>query len=682
MSVNGLVSGLQTDDIISKVMAVARQQQDQLKSEKTDDQSKLAVWQDLNTRVLALKMKADSLATQQGLDKYTVQSSDESVLTASASADAAPGTYFIKVINRAQSHQIAGQAKGITPTPFTSTTADIGTGTLKFTFGSGPNRDTSNDFEVTIDSQNNTLMGARDAINRANKNVQASVVNTGTSINPSYQLLLTSKNSGDASQFTVDAGTTSLDFSTVTQQGKDATLELGDSQNSSAITVHKASNTINDLIPGVTLNIINPDSNNIIKLDVTRDTRSVMTAVQDFITQYNDLSDTISKQYNLDPTTGEGGPLFGDWDLQQLQMTLMNSVTKSVVGADPKYGSMAAVGITMDTQGDLTMDEAQFTKALQAAPDQVSKLFASGMQSDSTYVSYLSSSAQTQSSGTVGWNVNITQAARRAQVTAKTAIQDTGLGNDEYLTISATGTNSKAIQLKQGWSLSQIIEEVNKYSSETGVAALATQADGTTASDSSLNTYLTLRSTRYGSVYDVKAFSSLSYKSGTTSGIGNVEISGAKPDGESDAGTGVGLTGLDVAGTINNESAQGVGQVLTGNSTVSNSQTNGLALMITSDKPMTTTVYFTKGVGTMIRDTLIDITSVTGLVNKAQDSINARMSDIDKEVADWDTRLQAQQDRLYTEFSQMESQLADLQSQGNYLSSQIAAMNGTSNSKK
>ena len=90
-------------------------------------------------------------------------------------------------------------------------------------------------------------------------------------------------------------------------------------------------------------------------------------------------------------------------------------------------------------------------------------------------------------------------------------------------------------------------------------------------------------------------------------------------------------------------------------------------------------IYFTKGLATSLRDTLLDMTSSTGAINKAQNALTAEMSDIDKNIAAFAERLQAQEDKLYTQFSAMEAQLAKLQRQGDYLTQQITAMTNTSN---
>lgn len=672
MSIGGLISGLQTSDIISKIMEIARRPQTQLKTDKTDAQLRLSIWQDLNTRILALKTAADTIAVPGAFANCQANSSDLTVLQATAGTSAVPGTYYLTVKSRAQSHQIAGLCPGSPAAPFTSPTADIGTGKVSFTFAADPTKS----FDVTIDSTNNTLTGLRDAINRANKSVRASIINTGTASSPSYQLILSSTTTGEAARFTVSADPTILvDFSTVIQQGSDAEIQLGSGgEGATPITVKKDTNTITDLIPGVTLNVINPAPDAAVKLEIVRGTNVIKDSIQKFVQQYNDLSDAIAAQFKYDAASGTSGALMGNWDLQTVQIALSSVVGGTVEGVDRRFSALATIGITQDTQGHLQIDDAVLTKAIDNNLTDVSRLFAADLTSDSAYVSYLSSSSSTRPSPTTGWSVVITQAARQAQVTAGVAMTGT-LDTDEVLTIysdSSRASTATPISLSRGWTLSRVIAEINTYSDRTGVAAVATKADGTVSSNPEENVYLTLRSVRYGSTANVYAFSNVSNSTGSTSGLGKKLVTISDPGGES--GTGVGLAGLDVAGTINGEACKGTGQMLTANPADSNSAIKGLSLLITSTSPMSTKVYFTKGIGTLLRDTLVSMTSLTGIVTAAQNSINTEISDLDKRIADMEERLNTQEEKLWKQFNNLESQLAKLQDQGNYLTRQIEAL--------
>ncbi len=662
-SINGLVSGLRTDEIVAKMMELAKRPQTKLQADKTDAQLRLSTWQNLNVRIMAVKSKLDSIAVSGAFDNCQANSSDLGVLQASAGIGASPGTYFLKVINRAQGHQLAGvtSSEGM----FTSPAATIGAGQVKFNFASDP----SKDFTVDIDTANNTLTGLKDAINRANGGVQASIINAGSTSSPSYQLILTSKETGEVSQFTVDADPTiAMDFSGIVQRGTDAEIQFGGGgDGSSPIIIKKNTNTITDLIPGVTLNIINHAPDKTIKLDVVRGTGVIKSSIEDFVAQYNDLSDAISAQFKFDPASKVTQPLMGSWDLQHVQMALGSALGGVVSGVSKEFSALATVGITLDMSGHLQIDDAALSKALENNLQDVSRLFASSMRSNSTHISMLSSSSATQPSSTDGWEVNITQAARQAQVTATAAFSDT-LGADETLTIYTNAAKTTSITLKEGWSLDRVLSEINKYSDKTGATAIATRADGSVSSNAAENVYLSVRSIRYGGDADVFVYSSQAANEPAVTGFGDVTVSSTEP------GNGTGLKALDVEGTINGERCTGKGQILTADPEDSKSSIQGLTLLITSESAINSKVYFTKGIATSLRDTLIDMTSSNGTISKAQAALTDTMSDIDKDMVKISERLQAQEDKLYSQFSAMEAQLAKLQQQSQYLAQQITAM--------
>jgi flagellar hook-associated protein 2 len=656
MSVGGLISGLKTDEIISKVMEIARRPQNKLQNDKAATQRKLAVWQSLNTRILALKTKCDSIASQSSFQAKSASSSDSSAIDVSASTSADPGTFYVKVNSRAQAHQVSSQT-------YASINDQIGTGTVAINF----THNSSKSFEVTIDSANNTLAGLRDAINKANKGVRAAIVNSGTSSEPAYRLILTSTSTGSEAEFTVNtsglSGGTTPTITQIVQQADDAEITLG--EGAGAITVTKNSNVVTDLIPGVTLNILQADPSKTIRIDVARNNSSIKAAIQDFVTQYNGLMDAIGEQFKYDSETGESGVLMGDYTLQALQMELESIVSSSVSGVSTAYSALSSVGITLDTKGHLNIDDEKLTKALAEHSTDVAKLFAPNLSSNSSYVSFITSSPDTKPSGTTGWTVDITQAARQSQVTAGVSMS-APLDSDEVLHI-----NGITVNLTSGMTLNQVIAEINKYSDLTGVSALATDASG-----SGTGTYLTLRTVRYGSATGLSAYSSRSNQSGNTTGIGNVVVT--EDNGAGESGTGVGIAGLDVAGTINGERCTGVGQLLRADPEDDNSDIKGLSLQVTSPSTLTTQVVFSKGIGSVLADTLQTMTSATGIVTKAEESLNTEIEDFDTQIAEMESRLLAQQERLYIQFNTMERQLSKLQNQSNWLTAALANLNKNS----
>lgn len=654
MSVGGLVSGLKTDDIIAKIMEYARQPQTKMLADKAEAQNKLAVWQSINTRVLALKLKSDSISSTASFSAMTVTSSDSDIVTASASSSAVPGTYFVKVTSRAQAHEIASQSGA-----YTSMNDAVGTGAVKIRQANG------DEFTVNLDANNNTLAGLRDAINKADKSVHATIINSGSVENPNYRMMLTSTTPGLDSRITlVDttglAGGTAPTFNQEVQAASNAVVELG--EGAGKITVSSSTNTVADLIPGVTLNVLDFDAGKTVRIDVGRNTAAVKSAIQDFVAQYNDLSDAIGAQFDYDAETGESGALMGDFMLQSVQMDIESMVTGPVSGLDSKYGSLAAIGITLDTSGHLSIDDAELNKVIQDNPTAVSKLFSANLESSSSYISLAASTADTQPSGAAGWQVQITQAARRAQVTAGTTMSNP-LEFDETLTI-----NGEAVSLAAGDDLDDVIAKINLHSGDTNAVAARTGADGTGTGD-----YLSIRRLQYGSNYTVSVLSSLATTAGDTTGFGNQLVKSDDPVGQ--GGPGTRMLGLDVAGIINGAAATGRGQILSLAGDSDNAAA-GVSLLVTASSAMApANVVFSKGVGASVRDLLVNLTSSDGSITTAQDGLNQLIADYDDSIESMESRFVDQESRLYAQFSAMEAQLAKLQDQGNYIASQVSAMN-------
>jgi flagellar hook-associated protein 2 len=652
-SITGLASGLKTDEIISKLMEIARQPQNNLKTEKTTAQSKLTAWQDLNTRVLALKMKCDSLSTSSSFGLMQTVSSNKDIVTATATTSAIPGDYYLKVVQRAQAHQVASQSGA-----FTSTNDVVGTGTVTFTLNNG------NSFQVTLDSNNNTLGGLKDAINKAGKGVSASIMNAGTATSPDYRLILTSTATGvEAGMKSVAVNLTggtapSFNIDSPVQQAQNAKIIIGGGANTTPITVEKSTNTITDVIPGVTLNIASADENTTVKISVSRDIASVKQKIQDFVSMYNSLMSAIKEQTSYDSASNEGGVLLGDSQLQSVQMQIESALGAAVDGLSTQFRSLAAIGITSDSTGTLNINDEELTAALNDHPGDVARLFDSDLDSTSSYVSYIAATPDTKGSGAAGWSVSITQAARRAQITAG-AEMSAALDADETLSINGT-----SITLTGGMTIDEVISAINSYSSKTNVVALRTGADGTGTGN-----YITLRRVQYGSTYDITVYSSVSNSSGNTSGIGTVVAKASEQ----------GLAGLDVKGTINGEEATGSGQTLSLKS--SKNAANGLSLLVTTATPLeSVNVKFTKGIGSAMRDLLVTLSSTNGALSTAQQGITDYINDLDDQISDMDTSLANKEAALWTQFNSMESQLAKLQAQGNYITAQLNALNN-SNSK-
>jgi flagellar hook-associated protein 2 len=663
-SVSGVISGLDTDGIISKMVAFAGAPIKILQSKQAKITTQLAAWQDTNTRLLALKVKADALTSPISFQNKTVSSSDDDLLGVTANVDATPGSYAVTVNRIAQAEQ--RQSQGYLDT----TSTQIGTGSVTVGVGSAAK-------SITLDSTNNTLAGLKDAINRADVGVTASIVDLGSGSTHDYHLQLTGKSTGASSSITWNptlAGGTAPAWTTLTA-AQDSMITVGPVGNTTTIT--KSSNTINDVYPGLTFNLKGADAGKQVTVAVSADTSGVKDKIKGFVDQYNDVMDFINDQFSFDPETNTSGTLFGDFTLQGIQQDLRNKVLAVIPGLPAGMNTLSQIGITSDTKDHLILNETDLDQALSSNPDGVMKLFANTGQTTDFSVSYLGvTNATKDTGGSSGYRVRVDQVATQTRVTAGAA-QTSNLAADETLTVNGTG-----IHLTAGMTPQQVVDEINKNSATTGVSASRTLADGSGAGD-----YLTLTRVAYGSGQGITAVSNVTNGGGApqtdTSGVGKQQVSEMLSVGET--GTGTGKAGQNVAGafgvTVNGvttwEPTTGVGQILTGKT--GNANTEGLRVKAAS----TSTgehgqITVSRGIAGVLSGLMSFLTSKQGAVTTTEDSLNKQISDLQDEVTTQNARISDYEDHLRNQFSLMEGQLGTLQSQGNYLSAQLGALNKSS----
>ncbi|MCC6485395.1 MAG: flagellar filament capping protein FliD [Armatimonadetes bacterium] len=654
-SISGLISGLQTDDIIQKLIDFKKRPIQLLNNQKTQLTDKLAAWQSLNARLLAVKLRAADLTTASTFGSKSAVSSDESVATVSASSAATQGSYTLKVLSLAKAQQLGSAQNYESPT-----NSSVGNGTITI-----HNTSSNQAWSITIPEGADSLEAVRDAINASGSDAIANIVSDG-SASP-YRLVLTSRKTGSAGALSVTTSLTGgagLSFdgpSSVISPADDAQVQLG--SGATPIVVTSSSNTITTLIPGVTLTLNSAAPDRSISVNVGSDTQGITKKIQDFVSAYNDYVSFARDAARYDPETQQSGPLIGDFTLQTLQSNISGHLNRGVSGLSGAVAALSSLGVRLTQDGTLSIDSATLQEQLSTNLAQASRVMArSGAATDAGIV-FLNATGATRESTGAGYSIDITQVATQARVTAGVAMS-APLAQEETLTI-----NGAQVTLSAGSDLATVVSAINAISSRTGVTVAATQADG-----SGTGSYLTFRSNSYGSSVHVSILSTVSSGVAGSSGVGNVQATDTSAQGEN--GTGTGAAGVDVAGLINGELATGNGKILT--SASSNPTTGGLSVLVNS----TTTgskgfVTYSRGVAAAINDVLASLTDIsTGAVTTTQKGLQDQITSLDDQMASLNTRLSQEEERIRTQFAALESTLSTIQSQGQYLSAQFAALSG------
>ena len=101
----GLFSGINTADMIEKLMAVERRPLNSLMQRKSDYETQISAFGELSS-VLSEFQSALSDLRSTSLPSLTATSTDDSILTASAGTTASEGQFQITVNSIAQEHKI------------------------------------------------------------------------------------------------------------------------------------------------------------------------------------------------------------------------------------------------------------------------------------------------------------------------------------------------------------------------------------------------------------------------------------------------------------------------------------------------------------------------------------------------------------------------------------------------
>jgi flagellar hook-associated protein 2 len=339
----GLASGLDTNSIISQLMGLAAQPQNQLKSQlahtQSVEQSYQSVISGLNTLSTSLvALGASSTSTAAALSTSpTVWSSTKvtsSVTSVAGSADstAIPGSLLRFNVTSLANAQITTIATN-NGTAVTNPSAGI----------------TINGQNVPLTDGSNAAVAA--AINGAGLGVRASVVTT----DQGTVLQLTGTKTGQTNSFTVSG----FDDPSPKQivAASDAQILIGD-PNGSNYTVSSATNTFTGVAPGVTFTVSELASN--VTLGVSSDENAVASGVQTMVNNLNSVLTTLS---NL---TGKGDLLQGDSTVSTIAMSFLSAVSGGDAGK-----TFATYGISLNQNGTLDFDQSAFLTAWRENPQDV-----------------------------------------------------------------------------------------------------------------------------------------------------------------------------------------------------------------------------------------------------------------------------------------------------------------------
>ncbi|HUW26452.1 MAG TPA: flagellar filament capping protein FliD [Gallionella sp.] len=653
-------SNIDVNSIVSQLMVVERQPLNKLDAKEASYQAKLSAYGRVKGTVSDFQTALQGLNSTSKFQVLTATPSDATVLSASASSIAVAGTYSVEVSSLAQAQRLVAAGQ-------TNSTAAIGTGTattVTFDFGTinGGSFDTGTGLysgaaftsngsgaqSISIDSSNNSLQGIRDAINAAGIGVTATIVNDGGET--PYRLALASGSNGASGSMKITvsgdaavdallahdpAGTQNLS-ETVTAQNANFKVN--------GIAISKTSNTVGDVVPGVTLNL-NKVSASPVTLTVARDTSAISSSIKSFVAAYNDLTGTLTSLSAYDATSQKGAILQGDATVRSLQTQLRNMLNTAVVGSSGALTTLSDVGIAFQKDGTLAINQTKLDSAMASNFSDIASLFTAVGKSTDSLVTYNNASSSTKPGN---YEVNITQIATQGKTVGSGAVTFPlviGAGNNT-LDLAVNGVSASVTLTEATYNTAQqLVAELQ--SKINGVNALSSQNISVIVSENA--GALTVTSINYGST------SSVSITGGTAKT--ELGLDGNTP-----------TAGMNVAGSIGGLSATGSGQYLS----AVDGDAKGLGILVSGGAlGARGTLNYAHGYAYLLDKWATASLASDGILASRTDGIGRTITDIGKQRTLLENRLVGIEQRYRAQFTALDVMLSSMNTTSTYLTQQL-----------
>lgn len=361
ISSSGIGSGLNVSQIVTALMDAEKGPLNSINKSISTDNAQISAYGSISSQISSFQSAIVGLITPSTIKATTASSSSTSVLSVSNDGTALAGEYKITNVTLASPQVITSN---ISDTSYTSINSSIGT-TGSITISG-----------TTITPTSYTVAGLVEAINNANiSGVSATITNLGTSAAPDYQIRIVNT-TDTAATITLSAGN---DFTGLAFTSDDA---VAGSLTINGTTVSRSSNTITDLVPGLTINLVGTGNSTI---TVTQDNSALSSKISGFVTAFNALDKSLKDISSYDATAKKGAALYGDSAINSLRREIRSIIT-STLGVDSatSYNRLSQVGINFKTDGTLSLDSTTLNTAISGNFNKVAKLFSgTGVSTDS-----------------------------------------------------------------------------------------------------------------------------------------------------------------------------------------------------------------------------------------------------------------------------------------------------------
>jgi flagellar hook-associated protein 2 len=360
ITIGGLSSGL-PPNLVEQILDAERMPIKNLEKKKEKIDIKLKLVDELQTKLRAIEGTLGTLASVKGFNDIKLESGDGNIIAGTADLSAPVGSWNVEVV------QLAQKASAITNGFPDKDKTEIGVGYFKFDTPEGTK-------EVYISGENSTLQGAANAINQAGIGIKATVINDKKDADEPYKLMISGESVG---------GDNTIKYPTLyfLDGDQDIYFDQDTEARNGIIKVDGfefeiSSNTVNDIIPGVVLDIRQAAPGRSVNLTIKENREAVSGKVNEFVKAVNEVLSFIQQQNAMTEKTDTSKTLGGDALIRGVENRMRKLIQDPQFGIQGEIKRLSQLGVEFTRSGTVKLNEEKFNSVLSSKPDDVRKFFA------------------------------------------------------------------------------------------------------------------------------------------------------------------------------------------------------------------------------------------------------------------------------------------------------------------
>ena len=297
---------------------------------------------------------------------------------------------------------------------------------------------------------------------------------SSATVDSNGQIIITDDSAGD-SQLSVtiqtdNAGGGTLDFGTVDITTEGYGMESTAGQDVKVVidgvAVTRSSNSIDDVIAGVTLDIARVDVTDFstVNITISRDTDSIKGKVNEFTDSYNEIMENVNQHFAYNEETKKAGVLSGESTLRTIKSIIQNTISNAIPLLPADSNSLPLIGITSDKYGKLSVKDSTFLTKINSDFNAVKRLFVAEGTTTNSEITYVSHTKNTVG-GEFAVTIN-TVASQATETGTQVLTNGIGAGLTDTLTITDTSSGRVATisldgDAESGNSIDNIVNTIN-----------------------------------------------------------------------------------------------------------------------------------------------------------------------------------------------------------------------------